>query len=155
MGRAHGAYFNGVDVGRGLATADYDNDGDLDIAVAASNRRATLLRNDGGSAAGHFITLRLEGTRCNRDAIGARVTVRASGRTQVHEVRSASSYLSQNDMRLHLGLGAATQVDSIEIRWPEKVKKIEKVGPVAADQFLVIREGSGIVARTAPGVASR
>ena len=155
VGRAHGAYFNGVDVGRGLATADYDNDGDLDIAVAASNRRATLLRNDGGSAAGHFITLRLEGTRCNRDAIGARVTVRASGRTQVREVRSASSYLSQNDMRLHVGLGAATQVDSIEIRWPEKVKKIEKFGPVAADQFLVIREGSGIVARTGPGVASR
>jgi hypothetical protein len=155
VGRAHGAYFSTPGVGRGLATADYDNDGDLDFVVAASNGRATLLRNDGGSAAGHWLTLRLEGMRCNRDAIGARVTVRASGLTQVHEVRSASSYLSQNDMRLHIGLGAATQADSIEIRWPEKVKKIEKIGPVAAGQFLVIREGSGIVAKSGPGTASR
>jgi len=155
VGREHGPYFSTPGVGRGLATADYDNDGDLDFVVAASNNHATLLRNDGGAAGGRFITLRLEGTRCNRDAIGARVTVRAAGRTQVREVRSASSYLSQNDMRLHIGLGAATQVDSIEIRWPEKVKKIEKVGPVAADQFLVIREGSGIVAKSGPGTASR
>jgi len=154
-GRAHGAYFGTPAVGRGLATADYDNDGDLDFVVAANNGHAKLLRNDGGAAAGRFITLRLEGTRCNRDAIGARVTVRAGGRTQVQEVRSASSYLSQNDMRLHFGLGAATQVDSIEIRWPEKVKKVEKVGPAATDQFLIIREGSGIVAKSGPGTASR
>jgi len=70
-------------------------------------------------------------------------------------VRSASSYLSQNDMRLHIGLGSAAQADSIEIRWPEKVKKIDKIGPVAAGQFLVIREGSGIVAKSGPGAASR
>ncbi len=155
VGREHGACFSTPGVGRGLATADYDNDGDLDFVVAANNSHATLLRNDGGAAGGRFITLRLEGTRSNRDAIGARVTVRASGRTQVREIRSASSYLSQNDMRLHIGLGAATHVDSIEIRWPVKVKKIEKVGPVAADQFLVIREGSGIVAKSGPGTVPR
>jgi len=155
VGRAHGAYFSGTDVGRGLATADYDNDGDLDVAIAASNRRATLLRNDGASAAGHFITLRLEGTRCNRDAIGARLVVKAGGKSQVFEVRSASSYLSQNDMRVHVGLGGATQVDSIEIRWPEKTRRIERVGPLAADQFVVVREGSGVVAKSAPGTASR
>ena len=155
VGRERGSYFGSPDVGRGLATADYDNDGDVDLVITTSNRRVTLLRNDGGNAAGHWITLRLEGVRCNRDAIGARVTVRASGRTQVHEVRSASSYLSQNDMRLHVGLGEATRVDSIEIRWPAKAKRIEKVGPVAADQFLVIREGSGIVAKTGQGAAGR
>jgi len=155
VGRERGAYFGALDVGRGLATADYDNDGDVDLVVATSNRRVTLLRNDGGNAVGHWITLRLEGVRCNRDAIGARVTVRASGRTQVREVRSASSYLSQNDMRLHIGLGEATQIDSIEVRWPAKVKKVEKIGPVAADQFLVIREGSGIVAKSGPGIAAR
>ncbi len=154
-GGAHGAYFGTPAVGRGLATADYDNDGDLDFVVAASNGHAKLLRNDGGAAAGRFITLRLEGTRCNRDAIGARVTVRAGGRTQVQEVRSASSYLSQNDMRLHFGLGAATKVDSIEILWPERGKKIEKAGPIAADQFLVFRQGSGIVAKSGPGSVPR
>ncbi|HXU10616.1 MAG TPA: CRTAC1 family protein, partial [Candidatus Binatia bacterium] len=155
VGRERGAYFGTLDTGRGLATADYDNDGDRDILITTSHGKVTLLRNDGGSAAGHWITLRLEGTRANKDAIGARVTVVAGGRTQVHEVRSASSYLSQNDMRLHVGLGAATRVDSIEIRWPAKVKRVERVGPVAADQFLVIREGSGIVSKTAPGAAAR
>ncbi|MBI1950322.1 MAG: CRTAC1 family protein [Acidobacteria bacterium] len=155
VGRERGAYFGTLDTGRGLATADYDNDGDLDILIASSNRKVTLLRNDGGSAAGHWVTLRLQGVRSNRDAIGARVTVRAGGHTQVHEVRSASSYLSQNDLRLHVGVGGATQIESIEIRWPSKVQRVEKVGPVAADQFLLIREGSGIVAKTAPGSASR
>jgi enediyne biosynthesis protein E4 len=155
VGRERGAYFGSLDVGRGLATADPDNDGDLDLVVTTSNRRVTFLRNDGGNAAGHWITLRLEGVRCNRDAIGARVTVRAKGLTQVREVRSASSYLSQNDMRLHVGLGGTAQVDSIEIRWPAKVKTIERVGPVAADQFLVIRQGSGIVGKSGPGTAAR
>ena len=153
VGRDHGAYFNSLDVGRGLATADYDNDGDLDILFAPNNRKVTLLRNDGGSRAGHWITLRLEGVRCNRDAIGARVTVRAGGRTRIHDARSASSYLSQNDMRLHIGVGSAAQIDSIEIRWPSKVKRVDKVGPIAADQFLLIREGSGIVAKAGPGAA--
>jgi hypothetical protein len=151
VGRERGAYFGSLDTGRGLATADYDNDGDRDILITTSHGKVTLLRNDGGSAAGHWITLRLEGVRSNKDAIGARVTVVAGGRTQVHEVRSASSYLSQNDMRLHVGLGAATRVESIEIRWPAKVKRVERIGPVAADQFLVIREGSGIVSKSAPG----
>ena len=151
VGQETGAYFRAMEVGRGLATADYDNDGDLDIAFTPNNRRATLLRNDGGSSAGHWITLRLEGVKCNRDAIGARVVVTAGGRRQVEEVRSASSYLSQNDMRLHFGLGAAAKVDAIEIRWPEKPKRTETVGPIAADQFVTIREGGGVVARSAAG----
>jgi len=155
VGRARGAYFNAMDTGRGLATADYDNDGDRDLVLTTSNRRVTLLRNDGGNTAGHWITLRLQGVRCNRDGIGARVTVRAAGRTQVQEVRSASSYLSQNDMRLHVGLGAAAQVDSIEVRWPANEKRVEKIGPVAADQFLVIREGSGLVASSGRGTVPR
>jgi enediyne biosynthesis protein E4 len=155
VGRSRGAYFNAMDVGRGLATADYDNDGDRDLVVATSNRRVTLLRNDRGNTAGHWIALRLQGVRCNRDGIGARVTVRAAGSTQVREVRSASSYLSQDDMRLHVGLGGAVQVDSIEIRWPAKAQRVETIGPVGPDQFLVIREGSGIVAKSGPGTVPR
>ena len=155
IGRQTGAYFRGTDVGRGLAVADYDNDGDLDILFTPNNRKATLLRNDGGGAAGHWITIRLQGVRANRDAIGARVAVTAGGRRQIADVRSGSSYLSQNDMRLHFGLGKSERVDSIEIRWPVRGRAIEKVGPVAADQFLTIREGKGIVARTAPGAPAR
>ncbi|HEU4400574.1 MAG TPA: CRTAC1 family protein [Candidatus Polarisedimenticolia bacterium] len=155
IGREVGEYFKTLDVGRGLATADYDNDGDLDVVFTPNNRKATLLRNDGGAAAGHWITLRLEGVACNRDAIGARVVITAGGRRQEEEVRSASSYLSQNDLRLHFGLGSAGSVDRIEIRWPEKGKKIETLGPIAADQFLTIREGRGVVARSLPGAPVR
>jgi hypothetical protein len=151
--REAGEPFAIPEAGRGLATADYDNDGDLDIALAPNNRRATLLRNSGGHARGRFVTLRLEGRRANRDAIGAFVTVTAGGRRQTAEVRSGSSYLSQNDLRLHFGLGAATRVDAIEIRWPVTPVRIETIGPVDSDQFLVIREGEGIVARAPRGKA--
>jgi enediyne biosynthesis protein E4 len=154
VGHAAGPYFDLPEVGRGLATADYDNDGDLDIIITPNNRKATLLRNEGGDTAGRWITLRLEGVTCNRDAIGARVVMTAGGRRQVEEVRSASSYLSQNDMRLHFGLGKAERVDSIEIRWPSRVKRIEKVGPVAAGQFVTIRQGQGIVSRAGPGAVA-
>ncbi len=155
VGEQAGPYFRTQDVGRGLAVCDYDNDGDLDILFTPNNRRATLVRNDGGSAAGHWITLRLVGVRSNRDAIGARVVVSAGGRRQVAEVRSASSYLSQNDMRLHFGLGKAARADAIEVRWPTKGNHVERIGPVAADQFLTIREGSGVAARSAPGAPAR
>jgi hypothetical protein len=152
VGAAHGAYFSTKDVGRGLAVADYDNDGDLDVAINANNRPAVLLRNDGGHAMGHWVTLKLVGVQSNRDALGAVVTLTAGGRRQLREVRSASSYMSQNDMRLHFGLGAATRIDSIEIRWPTRDHRTEKIGPQAADQFLTIKEGSGVVAKAAPAV---
>ena len=155
IGQQVGAYFRAQDVGRGLAVADYDNDGDLDLLFTPNNRKATLLRNEGGAAAGHWITLRLVGVRANRDAVGARVTVTAGGRRQIAEVRSASSYLSQNDMRLHFGLGAADRVESIEVRWPLKARTIERLGPIAADQFLTLREGRGVVARSGPGTPTR
>ncbi len=154
VGAETGDYFRAPEAGRGLAISDYDNDGDMDLLFTPNNRKATLLRNDGGNAAGHWITLRLVGARVNRDAIGARVTVRAGGRTLTAEVRSASSYLSQNDMRLHFGLGTAARVDGIEIRWPARGKQIETIGPLPADQFITVREGAGVVARAAPGTAA-
>jgi hypothetical protein len=146
VGGRLGPYFQSADVGRGLAVADYDDDGDLDVALNPNNRPARLLRNDGGHGNGHWITVKLEGSRCNRDALGALVTVTAGGKRQVREVRSASSYMSQNDPRLHFGLGAASRVDAIEIRWPGQ-KQVEKIGPQAPDQFLTVRQGSGIVRR--------
>jgi hypothetical protein len=151
IGAQAGEFFLRTDVGRGLAVADYDNDGDIDFTVNANGRPATLVRNDGGSAAGHWITLQLAGTRVNRNALGAMVTVTAGGRKQVREVRSASSFMSQNDMRLHFGLGASARVDQIEVRWPGREARVERTGPLPADQFLTIREGSGVVERRPPG----
>jgi hypothetical protein len=150
-GPAAGDVFGVDDVGRGLAIADYDDDGDLDLALNPNNRPAHLWRNDGGSAAGHWISLKLVGTRSNKDALGAFVTVTAGGRKQVREVRSASSYMSQNDMRLHFGLGTATKVDAIEIRWPNRAKTVETIGPQESDRFLVVREGAGVVSARKPG----
>ncbi|PYS37332.1 MAG: hypothetical protein DMG14_21615 [Acidobacteria bacterium] len=101
------------------------------------NDRPSLYRNEGGNRK-HWITLRLEGSRSNRDAIGARVEISAGGKTQIHEVRSGGSYLSHNDMRLHFGLGNASRVDRVQIRWPSG--KVEELPPMDADRFVMIKE---------------
>jgi hypothetical protein len=126
---------------RGAAFGDYDNDGDVDVLVVNMDDRPTLLRND--SEQGRWITLRLVGTRSNRDGIGAKVTVESGGRRQVREVSSGGSYVSHNDMRLHLGLGTAPAADRITIRWPSG--QVDTVTGLAADRFYVAREGAGIV----------
>jgi hypothetical protein len=137
VGRRHGAYFSQAFVGRGMALADIDGDGDLDVAVSNNDQRAVLLRNDGGNAK-HYLRLRLTGTRSNRDAIGAKVTVTAGGKKQVEEVRSGTSYLSQNELTLHFGLGAATKAEKVEIRWPSG--KVQVLTGVQADQTLAVKE---------------
>jgi hypothetical protein len=122
---------------RGAAFGDFDNDGNIDVLVINMNDRPSLYRNEGGTG-NHWITLQLKGTRSNRDAIGARVEIQAGGKTQVREVQSGGSYLSHNDMRLHFGLGAATRVDHIRIRWPNG--NVEELPGMNADQFVTIRE---------------
>jgi hypothetical protein len=126
-----------VMVGRGAAFGDYDNDGDIDVFVCNNNQRGVLLRNEGGNQQ-HWITLRTVGTVSNRDGIGARIRVEAGDLVQIEEVRSGSSYLSQNDIRVHFGLGERTLVDRIEIRWPSGIE--QTLEQVPADQFLVIKE---------------
>jgi hypothetical protein len=126
---------------RGAAFGDYDNDGDIDVLVVNLDDRPTLLRNDTVSG-NHWITLGLIGTKSNRSAIGARVRVTAGGRTQVSEVRSGGSYLSQNDRRAHFGLGAAERVEQVEIRWPSG--QVEVVKDLPADRFYVAREAQGV-----------
>jgi len=127
---------------RGAAFGDYDDDGDIDVLVSVLDEGPMLLRND--SAGGNWITLRLEGTPSNRSAIGAKVIVEAAGRQHVAEVRSGGSYMSQNDMRVHIGLGAATVADRVSIRWPDG--KTETVNTLPARQFYVAREGAGVQA---------
>ncbi len=125
---------------RGAAFGDYDNDGDTDVLIVNMDDRPTLLRND--SDGGHWITLRLVGTRSNRDGIGAKVTAQAGGRGRVTVVRSGGSYISHNDMRVKFGLGAAVTVDRLTIRWPSG--QVDSVTSLAADRFYVAREGMGV-----------
>jgi enediyne biosynthesis protein E4 len=126
---------------RGAAFGDFDNDGDLDVLVINIDDRPTLLRND--SAGGnHWFAVRLVGERSNRDGIGARVRVTANGQTQTTEVRSGGSYLSHHDMRAHVGLGRATQVDRLEIRWPSG--HVDTATGLTAGRFYVAHEGKGV-----------
>lgn len=122
-------------VGRALAVADYDNDGDLDLLMLPLNGPASLLRNEGGNR-NHWLSVRCVGTKDNRDAIGARVSITIGTTRQFAEVRSASGYLSQNDPRLTFGLGEATRVDRLEVQWPNG-QRSEKSN-VNANQVLKI-----------------
>jgi hypothetical protein len=135
-------------VGRGCAFGDFDNDGDVDILVNNLDGPPTLLRNDGANQ-NHWILIKCVGTRANRSAIGTRVKVTAAGRSQIDEVMSGSGYYSQNDLRLHFGLGRATSVETVELAWPSGAK--ETIRDVAADHFIVIQESKGIISRRKPG----
>jgi hypothetical protein len=128
-------------VSRGCAFGDFDNDGDLDIVIMNQHEPPSLLRNDAPKG-NHWIKVRLEGTRSNRSAIGARVLVHYAGRVQAQAVLSQASYVSSNDPRLHFGLGAVTSAD-VEVLWPTGV--IEKFPAQAADRLITILEGHGIV----------
>jgi len=128
---------------RGCAFGDYDNDGDIDVLVLNMNDPPSLLRNDGGNRL-NWIKIKLVGTQCNRTAIGARVRVVTAKHSQINEVHSGDSVMSQSDLRLHFGLGQAKTVDLIEVKWPT-TQKVEKFTRVEANQILTIREGAGIV----------
>jgi hypothetical protein len=129
-------------VGRGVAFGDIDNDGDIDIAVNDLDGSPQLLRNDGGNS-NNSVLIKTIGVNSNRDGIGARVKVVAGDLTQVDEVRSGGSYISQNDLRLHFGLEKRTTIDLIEVRWPSGV--IDKITGLSANRILTIKEGKGVV----------
>jgi hypothetical protein len=107
------------------------------------NELPSLLKNVGGNKQ-NWIKIKLVGTKCNRTAIGARVRVVTGKHSQIDEVSSGTSVMSQNDLRLHFGLGTASTVDLIEVRWPT-TQKLEKFTQVKANQIITIREGNGIV----------
>jgi len=130
----------------GVAAADFDNDGAVEILVNNSHDRPSLLKNLGernSGDQGNWILLKLEGTKSNRDAIGARVTLRVADHQQTQEVRSGGGYISQSDFRLHFGLGKATQADSVEIRWPSGL--VQHFENVPGNRVVRIRESVGIM----------
>jgi hypothetical protein len=132
-------------VSRTLAAGDIDNDGDVDLLVTNNGAAPNLLLNDGGNAANALI-LRLVGEESNRSAIGARLVLTVGRARFVREVQSGSSYLGQNDLRVHVGLGLAARADRLEIRWPSG--RTETIDSLVANHIVSIREGRGVVERT-------
>jgi hypothetical protein len=144
IGQRAGMPFARRYVGRGAATADFFNDGKVDLLVNVIDASPLLLRNQ-SARSGHWLRIKTIGTRSNRDGFGARVEVRSANKTQSAEVRANSSFESASDGRLHFGLGAATRVDAITIRWPSGA--VDQFGPQNSDQEIAVEEGKGIVSK--------
>jgi hypothetical protein len=130
---------------RGLAVGDLWNDGKLSAVISNMNAAPSLLVNQIRTA-NHWIAIHTVGTKSNRDGIGARVIIKAGSRTLVDEVRSGSSYISNNDIRVHFGLGAASKVDWVEIRWPSGL--VERFANLTVDAIQTVKEGSGMPIQT-------
>jgi len=135
--------------GRGLATADYDNDGDIDLAINVRGGAPELLRNDGGNAH-NWVQVLLIGTKSNRDAVGASLKLVAEGFTQVKQRQGGMGYMSASDPRVHFGLGTRKTIESLEITWPNGA--VEKLDKVPVNQIIAVKEGEGIVPRPFPKV---
>jgi hypothetical protein len=129
---------------RALAAGDLDNDGDLELLVANVGQTADLLRNDGGNRS-NSVLVRTTGSKSNRDGIGARLKLTVGGKVFVREVKAGSSYLAQNDLRVHFGLGQAARADRLEIRWPSGL--VDVLENIEGNQIVTILEGTGITNR--------
>jgi hypothetical protein len=137
-----GEVFHSSHLGRGLAVGDFDNDGRLDAVVLAQNESLIYLHNQ-TKQPGHFIVFALEGTKSNRDAVGARVAIVSGGRRQTAERYGGGSYQSASDPRVHFGLGEKTTVESVEIHWPSGL--IDHHVGLKADHQYRLREGAAPV----------
>jgi enediyne biosynthesis protein E4 len=143
--------------GRGLATADFNNDGAIDIAISNRGDYAMLLRNDqsneGGATANHWLEILLIGTKSNRDGIGASLKLTAEGETHVEQAKGGMSYMSASDPRIHFGLGKRSKIELLEIAWPSG--QVDRWKDVPVDKIIAVKEGAGIVPRNFPKVPSK
>ena len=126
-------------VGRGVAFADFDNDGFVDIVVANNGDAPLLLHNSGGNG-NHFLNFKLIGIKSNRDAMGARIRVLAGGISQIREIEGGGSYLSQSDLRANFGLGKSARAEKVEVKWPSGLE--QTFHNVEGDKFYLMEEGS-------------
>jgi hypothetical protein len=147
-----GADFNRPVVGRGLATADFFNDGQVGFAVNCRGDYPELLRNDGASG-NHWLEVLLIGTKSNRDGIGAVLKLSSSGMVQWDQAKGGTSYMSASDPRIHFGLGKRTKIDSLVITWPSG--QVDKLASVPVDSIIAVKEGTGIVPHPFPKVHGR
>jgi len=143
ISREAGAVFDKPLSARGLAVGDFDNDGRVDALIGCNGGAPVLLRNTSASG-NHWVGLKLQGVRCNRDAIGARITWSAGGVRRSRQKNSGGSYLSSHDPREVLGLGRASTLDWLEIVWPGQPGKPERIANVPVDRYVTIVEGRGV-----------
>jgi len=127
---------------RGLAVGDYDNDGALDVLIGNNGGPPLLLKNNAATG-NNWLGLTLEGVRCNRDAIGAKIFWTAGGKKRSRLKNSGGSYLSSHDPRVVLGVGKATKIDELEIHWPAPSKQVDKLTDVPINRYVHIAEGKG------------
>jgi hypothetical protein len=152
VAREVGADFAAPKVGRGAAYGDIDLDGDLDVLITTNGGPAALYRNDIGQGR-HSVRLTLRGVKSNRDAIGAHVRVKAGPSVQTRMVRTGSSYLSQSELPLTVGLGAASIADEVIVEWPSGTK--QRLTGLRAGRSYVVTEGTGITAESTLAGGSR
>src|SRR4029078_1085160 len=127
---------------RGLAIGDYNNDGRIDVLIGNNGGAPVLLKNNAGEG-NHWVGVLLQGTSCNRDAIGATITWSAGGVTRRRYKANGGSYLSSHDMREVLGIGTASKVDLIEIKWPAPSGRVGRPAHLPIDRYVTIVEGQG------------
>ena len=137
--------------GRGLATADYDNDGDIDLVTNNRGDFPSLLRNDGGNAS-NWLTVKLVGTKSNRDGIGASLKLTSEGIVQVEQSKGGMSYMSASDPRIHFGLGKRTKITILEITWPSG--QVDRLTNVPINQIITVKEAVGIIPRPFPKISN-
>lgn len=146
-----GPDFNRPMAGRGLATADFMNDGQVGIAVNCRGESPLILRNEGSP--NHWVEIQLIGTKSNRDGIGALLKLSSGGTVQVDQAKGGTSYMSGSDSRIHFGLGKRNKIDSLQITWPSG--QVDKLTNVPIDSILAVKEGVGIVPHPFPKVKPR
>ncbi len=127
---------------RGLAVGDFDNNGRIGVLVGNNGGAPLLLRNNAGDG-NHWLGVKLQGTSCNRDAVGATITWSVGGKTRTRFKSNGGSYLSSHDMREVLGLGPATSIDWVEIKWPLPSGRVERLTGLPIDRYVTIVEGKG------------
>lgn len=147
-----GPGFAQVRSSRGLAVADFDDDGDLDLIVVNENDTPSLLRNH-GRGVHHWLKVRLIGQKSNRDGLGTRLQIEAGGRRQLREMRLSSGYYSSHDPRVHFGLGSARTVERLLISWPSGKRQV--LEDLTSDRLLTIDEEKGLISSVGLSGTSR